>query len=112
MQNSEFWHAEFLGLPLYKLNQYGSGVLGLAGLVLWYAKLRAKSQQAIESKHLKLALFIYSGSILLCVLAANLLHDAAGLSYVVVRSAIGVINGIIIGSVIYAVWVSRRSLHT
>ena len=112
VQNCEFWRAELLGLPLYKLNQYGSGVLGLAGLVLWYAKLKANSQQVIESTHLKLAFIIYACSILLFVLAANLLHDAAGLSYVVVRSAIGVINGIMIGSVIYAVWVSRRSLHT
>ncbi len=112
VQNSEFWHTELFGLPLYKLNQYGSGVLGLAGLILWYAKLRAKSQQAIELPKLKLALLIYSGSILLFVLSANLLHDAAGLSYVVVRSAIGFINGIVMGTVIYAVWSSRRSLKT
>lgn len=111
VQNCEFWRAELLGLPLYKLNQYGSGVLGLAGLVLWYAKLNAKSQQVIESTHLKLAFIIYAFSILLFVLAANLLHDAAGLSYVVVRSAIGLINGIAIGSVIYAFCVRRKS-HT
>ncbi len=108
VQNSEFWHIELFGLPLYKLNQYGSGVLGLAGLVLWYAKLKAKSQQVIESTHLKLAFIIYAFSILFFVLAANLLHDATGLSYVVVRSAIGLINGIAIGSVIYACCVRRK----
>lgn len=109
VQNSEFWHAELFGLPLYKLNQYGSGVLGLAGLVLWYAKLKTESQQVVESTHLKMAFVIYTGSILLFVLAANLLHESAGLSYVVVRSAIGLINGIAIGCVIYAVWSSRSS---
>lgn len=112
VQNNEFWHAEFLGLPLYKLNQYGSGVLGLAGLVLWYAKFKAISPQVFESAHLKPAFIIYTLCVLFFVLVANVLHDAADLSYVVVRSAIGFTNGIIIGSVIYAAWVSRRSLHT
>jgi hypothetical protein len=56
-----------------------------------------------------MAFVIYTGSILLFVLAANLLHESAGLSYVVVRSAIGLINGIAIGCVIYAVWSSRSS---
>jgi hypothetical protein len=36
-----------------------------------------------------------------------LLHPAAGFSYIVVRSVIGLINGIAIGTVIYAVWHSR-----
>ncbi|MDZ7871690.1 MAG: DUF4184 family protein [Rheinheimera sp.] len=98
-------------MPLYKLNQYGSGVLGLAGLILWYAKLKTKNQQVIESAHLKMAFIIYACSILCFVLAAKLLLDAAGLSYVVVRSAIGLINGIAIGSVIYACCVRRKS-HT
>lgn len=110
VHNSEFWHSEVFGLPLYKLNQYGSGVLGLSGLVFWYAKLKAKSQEAIELPQIKMACVIYTCSILFFVLAANLLHDAAGLSYIAVRSAIGLINGIIIGSVIYALCV-RRKLH-
>ncbi len=98
-------------MPLYKLNQYGSGLLGLAGLILWYAKLKTKNQQVVESAHLKLAFLIYTLCVLFFVLTANLLHDAAGLSYVVVRSAIGLINGIAIGSVIYAFCVCRKS-HT
>lgn len=111
VQNSKFWHTELFSLPLYKLNQYGSGLLGLAGLILWYAKLKTKNQQVVESAHLKLAFLIYTLCVLFFVLTANLLHDAAGLSYVVVRSAIGLINGIAIGSVIYAFCVCRKS-HT
>ncbi len=110
VHNSDFWHSEVFGLPLYKLNQYGSGVLGLSGLVLWYAKLKAERQEVIELPHIKMAYVIYPCSILFFVLAANLLHDAGGLSYIAVRSAIGFINGIIVGSVIYAFCVRWKSL--
>lgn len=110
VHNSEFWHSEIFGLPLYKLNQYGSGVLGLLGLLLWYAKLKAASQEVIDLPQIKMACVIYSCSIFGFVLAANLLHDAAGFSYFVVRSAIGLINGIAIGTVIYAFCVRRKHL--
>ncbi|MFC0047373.1 DUF4184 family protein [Rheinheimera tilapiae] len=110
VHNSDFWHTEVFDLPLYKLNQYGSGILGLSGLVFWYAKLKEKSLEVTELPHIKMACVIYTCSILFFVLAANLLHDAAGLSYIAVRSAIGLINGIAIGSVIYALCV-RQNLH-
>ncbi len=108
VENSEILKLDVLSLPLFKWNQYISGVMGLALLVLWYASLRLNKKSEPYRGHLALGFSLYAISILIFVIAANLIHDSRDLHQFAVHSAVGVLSGAAVGTCIYSLIVNLR----
>ena len=106
--NSEFWQREFYSLPLYKWNQYGSGVLGLLGLSGWYLHAVLRNKHNRYQGKLVVGVPIFAVCMVIFVLVANVVHGSSALSEYVVRSAIGVITGGFVGMCVYALAVNNN----
>jgi len=107
--NSEFWQREYFSLPLYKWNQYGSGVFGLMGLAVWYLHTVAKNDQGRYKGKPALGFTIYVACITFFVVIANAIHGSSAMSEYAVRSAIAVITGGVVGMCIYALVVNHEN---
>lgn len=105
--DSEFWKQIIGPLPLYKWNQYLSGVLGLGIMTLWYLcrVISAKNQPYVGN--LKAGATIYFGCIASAVLVANGLHSSSTMPQLAVRSSLGIIMGAGIAAVVYASFINR-----
>jgi|GEM_PF-5395410 len=99
---SAFWNARFFGLPVFKWNQYGSGVLGLGILFLWYLSALRKNLDSPYCGDIRLGCYCFIPSIVLLCFLANVIHGSAALSEFAVRTAIGVVSGGVIGACLYA----------
>ena len=106
--NSEFWQKEVFSLPLYKWNQYGSGILGLIALFIWYLRAMSENCRDLYKGKLAVSLVIHTISVVLFVVLANVIHGSYTLSEFAVRSAVGVITGGAVGTCIYALVVNLR----
>lgn len=100
--NSEWWQQEFFSLPLYKWNQYSSGILGLIALFLWYLYSQVKRRHKPYRGKLAIGLLIYSVCIALFIFLANFIHASQQISDYAVRSSIGLISGSVAAMCIYA----------
>lgn len=107
--DSVFWNSEILSLPAYKWNQYGSGLIGLAVLALWYTYALFKNWRAPYAGHFWLGVLIYTVSVTSLVLAANIIHQTRSIPDFAVRTSIGVMSGLAVAIVAYAVIVRVRS---
>ena len=111
--NSEFWNTEFFSLPLYKWNQYGSGVLGLSTLAVWYLYALVFNRTENYEGQLVTGILVYSVSIIFFVVLANLIHGSDVLSEYAVHSALGVVVGVFGGMCLYTlvlIWQTRGKL--
>ncbi len=99
---NDFMHREIFSLPLYKWNQYASGVLGLILLALWYVYSVFKNRQNAYQGHFVIGAGIYAVSILSFVVLANVIHGSQALSEYAVHSAVGVLSGGMVGAIIYS----------
>ncbi|WP_133296180.1 DUF4184 family protein [Zooshikella ganghwensis] len=106
--NSEFWNKAFFSLPLYKWNQYGSGILGLIALSSWYLYTVASNHQAKYQGKLTLGLSIYGTCTIFFIVLANVIHGSSTLTDYAVRSANGAITGCFVGMFIYALVVNLK----
>ena len=102
---SDFWHQQLFSLPLYKWNQYASGVLSLVALLGWYLVAVIKNRKEHYKGRLLAGILCFSLSVIFFVLLANIIHGSTVASEYVVRSAIGVMVGIVCGACLYAIWV-------
>ena len=106
--NSGFWNQDFFNLPLYKWNQYGSGVFGLLTLLLWYVYAVARNRNEPYKGQFIVGMVVYALGIFSFVLLANIVHGSTTLSEYAVRSAIGVIVGGLFSMCLYAYIVHFR----
>ena len=107
--NSEFWNQTLGPLPLYKWNQYLSGILGLGSLALWYLSCVLPSRNKPYHGNLKAGVAIYISCIATFILVANGLHDSSTIPQLAVRSALGMMVGAFIAAVVYAGFIIRSS---
>jgi multidrug transporter EmrE-like cation transporter len=98
--DSSFWNKELLSIPFYKLNQYLSGVCGLAALLVFY--LSSITTRKLKRGRYTLGVLIYVFSITFFVILANAIHSSEGIVQYAVRSSIGIISGCAIGMCLYA----------
>ena len=89
-------------MPLYKWNQYGSGIVGLILLALWYVINQIKHRNEPYKGRLVTGLIIYSTSIVFFIVLANVIHDSQTTSEYAVRSAIGFMSGTVVAMCLYA----------
>ena len=106
---STFWNTDFMSLPAYKWNQYGSGIIGLGILGLWYFYYLLKNLKTPYGGHFWLGVLVYTVSILSLVAAANIIHKTIAFSDFAVRTSIGVMTGGIVAAFVYAVIMNLRS---
>ena len=99
---NDFMHRERFSLPLYKWNQYGSGILGLILLTFWYIYSVFKNRQNAYQGYFVLGAGVYAVSILSFIVLANVIHGSEALSEYAVHSAVGVLSGGIVGTIIYS----------
>lgn len=105
---NEFWQIELLSLPLYKWNQYASGVLGIMALSFWYIKNLLRNKKNAYRGHPLLGITIYTVCILFFVALANLVHESAVLYDYVIRSSVGLITGGVFATCLYALVMNLR----
>jgi len=108
VNDNAFWNAEFLSLPAYKWNQYGSGVIGLLLLSLWYFSVLLKTWKTPYAGKFGFGAAVYSASILTLVAAGNLIHQTNTFPDFAARTSIGVMSGSIIGAIVYAIVLNIR----
>lgn len=108
----QFLNNEIGGLPLYKWNQYLSGVLGLLILGLWYVCSVYKNRTKRYMGNLRLGMGLYVGFISMFVVLSNALHGSQQLSEYAVRSSIGFVTGIVFAAIIYAINYHFRRTRT
>jgi hypothetical protein len=107
--SSQFWNQELFSLPLYKWNQYSSGVLGLATLAVWYLFAVLRNRQEPYKGRFVIGVICYSGSIAFFVVLANVIHGSTVVLEYAVRSAIGVMVGGVFGACLYAILLRVRN---
>jgi Domain of unknown function (DUF4184) len=97
-------------LPLYKLLQYGSGLLGVAGLGVWVMRWLKQSpaERSIESLPIRSKAIVWCGIGLTAVLMMGwaIVRDAIpgeGMAAIGVRAIIGAISGSFVGLGLYAI---------
>ena len=105
---SDFLRTSLFSLPLYKWNQYGSGVLGLFALFLWYIYTIFKHRKRPYKGRLILGLSIYAASILGFIVVANAIHGSSNLAEYAVRSSIGFMTGGAVAAIIYSLIVGLQ----
>ena len=110
--DSHFWNKEIFSLPVYQLNQYGSGILGSIALVIWYGRALTKNTHNAYHGHLILGLSIFMLSIICFMVLANLIHHSDSTLDFLVRSSIGLISGSIIAACLYAFVVKQCKSQT
>lgn len=100
--NSDFWKSNLGPLPLYKWNQYISGLFGLFALSLWYAFARYNNRNQKYEGNLSSGITILLLNIIFFVFLANYIHSSVTLSEYAVRTAIGLMVGSFVGACLYA----------
>jgi Domain of unknown function (DUF4184) len=101
-------------LEIYKLLQYGGGIFGLLGLLIWFLVWFEHSKQPVVNPMPLIILYvrdriiawriILSISIAFAIVAVILhAHPEDGLSSIVVRAVVGGISGLFIGFVVYSI---------
>jgi multidrug transporter EmrE-like cation transporter len=113
VHGSVFWNQELFSLPLYKLNQYFSGVLGLITLAVWYLVTVLRNRPNQYKGHIFIGALCYWVSIVSFIVLANVLHDSNTALDYAIHSSIGVIPGAFYGACIYAflVHLRKRSIN-
>lgn len=102
--------SKIFSLSVYKLLQYGSGILGLCGLSIWFLVWLLKTQPRQQSKEMLPVRWklLATGCILLtscmfALIAVNLhLAEDGSFSGIVVRAVIGSISGLLLGCLFYS----------
>jgi hypothetical protein len=94
-----FWSWQLFSLPMYKIIQYGSSIVGISILLVYYWYL---PKIYSEAKFTRLAIGILIIFALAGVIVANYVHGFASLRLLAVRSSIGIISGFAIGLLVYA----------
>ena len=107
--NSEFWKQKLLSLPLYKWNQYASGVIGLIILLIWYCSRVLRNRHNPYKGYLGIALAVYISNIVFFIALANIIHESDTIAEYTVRSAIGIISGFTIGTCLYAAIINLKN---
>lgn len=102
VENSSFLNRELFSLPLYKWNQYGSGVLGLLCLFIWYLVALTRVRAPDYRGRIKAGVGIYLLCIVLFVVLANLIHGSSTLADYAVQTSVGLLSGATVGCLIYA----------
>lgn len=103
---SEFLQTEILSRPIYKWNQYLSGVVGLAALMLWYLVACIKNSRSNYKGNFRLGVIIYALSITFFVIVGMIFRQSNALADIVVTTSITAVNGVILGACIYALMIS------
>lgn len=111
VSKSIFWNTEFFSLPAYKWNQYGSGVIGLGILGLWYLFELIKNLKSPYSGNFWLGLTVYGVSTTSLVLAANVIHQTSSIPEFAVQTSIGVMSGVTVGAFAYAAILKIQITH-
>ncbi len=106
--HSRFWQQRIFSLPLYKWNQYVSGILGLIGLAMWYAWTVFKYRHNTYKSLPFIGTSIYTSTILLFIIAANLIHQSTSLNNYIIHSAIGTMTGSAVATCIYALIINLK----
>lgn len=101
-ENSQFLNDTYFTKPLYKWNQYGSGVLGLIALGFWYVLAWFENINSQYNGKFYLGLIVYGTSIFCLVILANTVHQSTDLSDFVVRTSIGLMSGGFVGAIVYS----------
>jgi Domain of unknown function (DUF4184) len=112
------WLQSLIGQwPLYKLLQYGSGLLGVAGLWVWAMRWLKQSpaERSIESLPMrgKSIAWLTIGLTAVLMMGFAIVRDATpgeGMAAIVVRAMIGAIAGSFVGCVMYAIGFWMTSL--
>lgn len=102
VQSSAFWQQVYFSLPLYKWNQYISGLGGLMILVVWYGRAVLVNLKQPYLGHPVIGAFVYVVAVISLILFANLLHGAETVKEFAVHSALGVISGASVAVCLYA----------
>lgn len=110
-ENSDFWQQPYFSLPLYKWNQYGSGVFGLVALSLWYVFTWLNNSKSKYTGNFYLGAVIYGVFISALVLLVYMTRDSSSLYELIVRLSIAVMSGGIIGSFVYGVLAILQRKH-
>jgi len=106
--NSDFWRRTILSLPLYKWNQYVSGIAGLVIIVVWYLRSVLKERKNLYKGHLLPGLVTYTVCIAFFILLANVLHSAMSFYDIVIRSSVGFMAGGLFATCVYSLIVNWR----
>ena len=101
VESSPFWNFKLLSLPIYKWNQYLSGVFGLVILGLWYLNALMKNIKTPYAGNFYGGVVIYAISIMAIVLIGNILHQSNSIGDIAVRTSIGVMSGGVVAAVVY-----------
>lgn len=109
--SNSFWQHIVLGVPLYKWNQYGSGVLGLFGLLIWYAMTLFKQRQMAYTGHLKLGIICYVSGIAFVVVLTSIIHKPRFMMAYLLHTSIGVMMGAALGACVYALVIRFGSIR-
>ncbi len=102
VENSVFWHIELLTIPLFKWNQYSSGIGGILLLVIWYLHALFKNQNERYQGRISLGVVTYFVSIFFFISLANIINDSSTLPEYAAHTSIGLIVGSFAGMCIYA----------
>ncbi|MEG4805585.1 MULTISPECIES: DUF4184 family protein [unclassified Microcoleus] len=102
--------SKIFSLSVYKLLQYGSGILGLCGLSIWLLVWLLKTQPRQQSKEMLPVRWkllakscIFMTSCIFALIAVNLhLAEDGSFSGIFVRAVIGSISGLFIGCLLYS----------
>lgn len=108
-ENSEFWQKSYLSLPLYKWNQYGSGVLGLVALSFWYISNWLKNNSSKYHGNFYLGTVVYGVSISILIFLVSMTHKTSSLYELIVGISIAVMSGGVVGSIVYGVLIILQS---
>lgn len=107
VQSSGFWQQVYFSLPLYKWNQYASGVSGLVVLSLWYLINLMKNRKEPYIGHPFIGGLVYMVSVSTVVAVANISHESGSVAQYVIHSALAVITGGFVAVCVYALVVPR-----
>ncbi len=107
VQSSGFWQQVYFSLPLYKWNQYASGVSGLVVLSLWYLINLMKNRKEPYIGHPFIGGVVYMVSVSTVVAVANISHESGSVAQYAVHSALAVITGGFVAVCVYALVVPR-----
>lgn len=107
--NSDFWNQTLGSLPLYKWNQYLSGIAGMGILFSWHLSRVLNRKKRPYHGKLKAGALIYAICVLSFMLLANCLHGSLTFPEIAARSALGLIVGASFSTLIYAVYINHSS---
>jgi len=101
VQGSTLWKTEVFSLPIFKWNQYVSGVLGLVLLGIWYLYSFFKYFNAPYTGYFKSGVFIYTICIAGIVALGSIVHQPNSFAAFAVTTSIGVMSGGVLAVALY-----------